>query len=199
MTKAYFAPLALAGALAVAACASEEHRHYRGGGREGGGGFQGGFVVQPIALLLTDFDANHDHVITRAELEAGIPAAWKELDANGAGKASPFEFAAWAKKVMGSENPIPGRITFDKNLDGVITKEEFTATLADEFARLDTNHDDKLDRSELVHMYEPSGVGMQRDQQQQQDPGGYGGGRGGRGGGRRGGGYPGGGYLGGGS
>jgi hypothetical protein len=130
-----------------------------------------GYIVRPIALLMTDFDLDGDRRVTRDELAAGVEASWRDADADGDGATSAFEFADWARLVMGSESAIPGRVAFDVNVDSAVSRAEFVQTLSEEFARLDADENEILERSELVRFIEPV---MQRGGGQAR-PGGEGG------------------------
>lgn len=160
MTRVISTALALGCALAAAACA---HSGPPRQGRGGPAGDAGGFVAQPIALVMSDFDADHDRTITRDELEAGAAAAWRELDENGDGDATPFELEAWQARALGSTEATPGRVTFDRNLDGRITEEEFLAALRNQFQRLDADGNAALARAELVRLVEPTFPGPRRE------------------------------------
>jgi len=174
----------LAAAVLITACAPQ-HGPQRGGGRGGPGGapdgvhggFRGGLIVRPIALVFADFDLNHDRTVSETEFAAGAATAWDEADANADGGVTPFEFADWALAAMGAENPNPGRIAFDRNLDTRITRDEFLDTLAFEFSALDANHDGVVARAEMVRMVEVSGPRRNGNGQSSQRPsGGRGGG-----------------------
>jgi hypothetical protein len=158
MTRIFFAALALAGALSVAACAGRPPPPRGAGGPGRAADFSGGLIAQPIGLVMTDLDADGDRSTTRSELDAGMAAFWSELDADGDGKASPFEFADWSRAVMGSDTAIPGRVAFDLDADGVVSRAELVATLLEEFGRLDADHSDAIERAELVRLVESPGM-----------------------------------------
>jgi hypothetical protein len=163
MTSKLCIALALAGALSAAACGGRPQPPRMGGPGGGPGGPGGGFsglIAQPVALLFSDFDADRDRRVMRAEVDRGVDAAWLSLDRNGDGVASALEFADWAKVVMGSETATPGRIAMDADADGSLSSAEVRNGLLAEFDRLDSNDDDALDRSELVRMLERGGMGM---------------------------------------
>jgi len=174
----------LAAVALVAACAPQAGpgRGGPGGGGPGGGlhagpggergGFRGGLIVRPIALVFVDFDDDGDRAVSEAEFNAGAANAWDEADANADGAITPFEFTDWAKAVMGAENPNPGRIAFDRNLDTRITRVEFLQTLASEFGALDTNRDHVVTRDEMVRVVEIAAPRRSREQQSRQRPSG---------------------------
>jgi hypothetical protein len=140
-----------AAGLGAAACAGEPH----GGGR--GGRFGGmdaaerpSVIVRPGALLLEGMDANRDLAVTRAELDAAIDPLFAAADANHDGALSPVEFSLWSEKYLGTAEATPGRMSFDTNQNGLITKQEFTARLVLLFNEYDANHDGVVTRQELV-------------------------------------------------
>lgn len=158
MTGIFRAVLVLAGALSLFACASQPAPLFvEGDGEEPQRRleFAGGLVASPISLVMTDFDADRNRATTRAELDVGMDAAWPGLDANGDGEASGIEFADWARDVMGSDTAIPGRVAFDSNANGMISRGEFIAGLSVEFTRLDADSDGAIDRAELVRLVMP--------------------------------------------
>ena len=165
MTSRSIVALALACAVSLAACSSGPPRG-RGGGA--GSGFSGP-VIQPVALVFIDFDADGDRWVSRDEMRAGLPGAWRGLDADASGGASVFEFDDWTRAVMGAQSPTPGRVAFDANLDGAITEAEFGAAIAAEFARLDADADGGVSRSEMIRVIELRG-GRGRDAEGPQDP-----------------------------
>jgi hypothetical protein len=156
MTRNLCLALALASVLTALACAPSRSPPRLG--RDGGSGegeFTGGLIVQPFALLLTDFDTDGDRHVTPAELEAGVAAAWRELDRDLDGSASALEFADWSRAAMGAENTIPGRVAFDRDSSGTISRSEFEAQIGQEFARLDADRSGAVERAELVRLVVP--------------------------------------------
>jgi Ca2+-binding EF-hand superfamily protein len=118
--------------------------------------------------VLKAIDADHDHIITAAEL-AKAPAALLTLDKNGDGKLTRDEagisMAAFRGRGREGERageppqtPAPGPtadellallMTFDKNHDGKLQRSEIPERQAGLFERGDTNHDGVLDEAEL--------------------------------------------------
>lgn len=151
----------------------------------------GGRSAPPVALLFTSMDANHDLLVDAAELTAAIPIEFARADRDGDGKISAQEMIAWGTAVLGDPEQLPNRMTFDVDLDGVVTKAEFEKGLQIEFSKLDRNGDGRISRPEMLG--EARGFsGPGNDDigggRSGGGPGGGGGGGGGRGGGRRGGG-----------
>ncbi len=113
-------------------------------------------IAQPASLLFVSMDRDHDLLITSDETFDGIESEWLRADTEGNGKISSFEIDAWLTTVLGDPDAAPTRISFDVNLDGSITPNEFKVRLGDEFARLDANHDGILSRSELLATPRPT-------------------------------------------
>ncbi|WP_249340459.1 hypothetical protein [Sphingomonas sp. 2SG] len=98
-------------------------------------------------------DANHDGVITRAEMIAEAEARFAAMDTNKDGKVTPEERDA-AREAMraqrgGGEGPRGGggmRAGGDREM----TRADALDRAAKRFDRLDANHDGKLDATELA-------------------------------------------------
>jgi Ca2+-binding EF-hand superfamily protein len=126
--------------------------------------------VMEASPVLKAIDADHDHIISAAEL-ANAPAALLTLDKNGDGKLTRDEagISMAAFRGRGGERggerageppqtPAPGPtadellsmlMTLDKNHDGKLEKSEVPERQAGLFERGDTNHDGVLDEAEL--------------------------------------------------
>lgn len=139
--------LAMAGcaALAVTACAS-------GGGRDGPTRDPIRALLSGDAMMFVSFDANGDLSVSRDELEAGIVREFSRLDTSGDGSASPIEFQNWANSVFGGGQMGPYRLDFDRNVDNVITREEFEAEVRARFADYDESGDNAVTRGEMVRL-----------------------------------------------
>jgi|GEM_PF-790173 len=135
-----------------------------------------GTFVKPIGLLMGGMDLNNDAITTRAELRSGIESEWSQF----AQAPSAIGFANWSVTKLGSTDAFPTFMMFDRNMDGVISKQEFSTRLEADFTRSDKNSDGQLERSEMLVAFNApqgrSGEGRKS--------GGEKGGRGGKGGGR---------------
>jgi Ca2+-binding EF-hand superfamily protein len=136
-----------------------------------------GKVARPVALFFVGLDADHDLRTSQAELTAAIKPEWARMDKDHSGSATAFEVAEWGEAVMGAADSLPNRVSFDTDMSGLVTFEEFAAGLQREFDKLDANHDGFLDRKELV------GEAPQQRMDRGGEEGGQGGGRGPGGGG----------------
>lgn len=126
----------------LAACASGPKR----GGSQGGSSQISAVSTHPVGLYFVGHDENDDGVTSRAELDAGIKKDWAKFDRN----PSATQFQSWTTKVFGSSSAMPTFLSFDSNMNGVITESEFETRLVGEFNRLDKNGDGKIERSELI-------------------------------------------------
>jgi Ca2+-binding EF-hand superfamily protein len=109
-------------------------------------------------------DANHDGVLTQAEvaaaqekgvqqrlaqIRAGLEADFTKLDTNHDGQLSMAEFMAAAPHSPATApNGSEALASFDKNRDGKISLDEFRAPRLAAFDKLDTNHDGTLSAAE---------------------------------------------------
>lgn len=106
-------------------------------------------VVAPGALAFASFDRNSDAKITVAEIEAGAALAFAAADKNGDGQLSGFEQSDWAARIGSPTDVMANAMTFDIDLDRVVTKAEFTAGLKRIAAQIQPNGD--LTYADLVH------------------------------------------------
>jgi hypothetical protein len=80
--------------------------------------------LPPSAGLLLRYDANHDGVITREELEAGIKADFEAADVNHDGCLKPAEVRAENERRIARDGAQAAPVV-DWNLDGCVDLKEF--------------------------------------------------------------------------
>ena len=99
-------------------------------------------------------DANHDGIITRAEMVAEADARFAAMDTNRDGKVTPDERDA-AREAMraqrgGGEGRRGGGAGMRAGGDREMTRADALDRAGKRFDRLDTNHDGRLDAAELA-------------------------------------------------
>jgi hypothetical protein len=147
-------------ALSVGACASSGGPRGGPGGPGGpGGGRMSGaerpsVIVRPGALLMVAFDADGDLAISRAEYDAGTAPMFARADANHDASITPIEFTNWTELYLGTSESSPGRLSFDTNADGSITKAEFDAEMNALFGQFDADKNGVITRKEMVQRLE---------------------------------------------
>lgn len=152
--------------LAVAGCASQGRGPGRGGppGSMGGGAARidmpEGYVARPIALVFTAMERDGNGYISRTEAEDGVLREWRNATHDRGDNLSPSEYNAWAATALGSPDALPSRLSFDTDLDGVISEAEFLSGFRHEFDMLDKNEDDRLSRLEMVFELPQMRMGM---------------------------------------
>jgi hypothetical protein len=164
--------MALAPVLLLAgACASDGPRGRRG--PEAPRPVAEAEVAEPVALMLAGLDSNGDTVVDRSELSAGAARAFRAADADRSGEVSLIELANWSRAWLGSTSARPGRFDFDRDQSDSISAGEMAAEFMRRFARLDTDRDDRLQRSELLTLARVTRAGEAAgpDRQRQPNPG----------------------------
>ena len=109
-------------------------------------------LLSADALMLVSFDANGDLSVSREESEAGYGREWTRADADANGSLSPIEFSNWSNSVLGGSQIGPYRLDFDRNVDNVITREEFDTELRARFSQYDSDENGAISRSEFVRL-----------------------------------------------
>ncbi len=109
-----------------------------------------GGLFAPDALLLAGFDADGDYRLGAAEIEAGAARAFAAADANADGSITPIEFSVWSLVALGGANAPPFRLDVDRNVDNVITREEFSAEIAARARDYDKDEDGAITRAEML-------------------------------------------------
>lgn len=132
------------GAATLAACAS--------GGPRGDRGEPLRALLSADALVFVSFDADGDLQITEAELTAGLAHEFTRADTSGDGQLQPIEFQNWANTALGGGHIGPFRLDFDRNVDNVITREEFENEFRARFREYDSDEDGVVTRPELVRL-----------------------------------------------
>ncbi|MGE0597482.1 MAG: hypothetical protein AB7P07_14050 [Hyphomonadaceae bacterium] len=142
---------ALAAGVMAAACAS-------GGGRPDPERVQ--VLMSADAFFFVLVDADGDFAANMDEIEAGITREFARADANGDGSLTPIEYQTWANQVLGGGQMGPFRLDFDRNVDNIITQEEFRAELLARAEGYDTDENRIVTRSEMMrplNVVRPSG------------------------------------------
>jgi Ca2+-binding EF-hand superfamily protein len=126
----------------------------RGPGGRGRGPGRGGDVsyIRSLPILIA-IDANHDGIISAEEI-ANSPAAIRTLDRNGDGQLTPDELMPMQRERErqepdGSEEMVQMWMSFDKNHDGKISKDELPERMQGLFERADANKDGFLTPEEI--------------------------------------------------
>ena len=122
-------------------------------------GGAGSHANEPIRALLSadvmmfiSWDANGDLVVSPDEIEAGITREFERADSNHDGRIEPIEFQAWANAVLGGGQMGPYRLDFDRNVDNVISREEFANEIHARVRDYDTDENGSLTRAEFVRL-----------------------------------------------
>ncbi|MEZ5960037.1 MAG: hypothetical protein R3C30_06365 [Hyphomonadaceae bacterium] len=121
-------------------------------------------LLSADALMLVSFDTNADLAVSREESEAGFAREWTRADADANGSLSPIEFSNWSNLVMGGSQIGPYRLDFDRNVDNVITREEFDTELRARFAQYDSDESNSISRAEFVRLVGQARPPVQRRQ-----------------------------------
>jgi hypothetical protein len=107
----------------------------------------------PNALLLK-FDANHDGILTRAELDAGLKAAFA---ADGGGKSClNADQVAQINQERVAADQSTATPLMDWNQDGCVDLAEYSAAALSLFVQLDRNGDGKVEPKEFNPAARPS-------------------------------------------
>lgn len=109
-------------------------------------------LLSADALMMVSFDTNGDLSVTRDEAEAGFAHEFTRADANTDGSLQPIEFTNWSNLVLGGSQIGPYRLDFDRNVDNIITREEFDTEMRARFSQYDEDENGALSRSEFVRL-----------------------------------------------
>jgi len=137
--------IGVAAAAALAACASGPSRSSQ--------------ADEPIrallsadVMMLVSFDSDGDLTVTEAEVAAGLAREFARADSNADGSLQPIEFQNWANVVLGGGQIGPYRLDFDRNVDNVITREEFDTEIRARVSHYDEDESNTLTRSEFIRL-----------------------------------------------
>ena len=124
-----------------------------------GGGMHRNRADEPIHALMSadvmmfvSFDTDGDLSVSAAEIDAGLAREFTRADTSHDGALQPIEFQNWANAVLGGGQLGPYRLDFDRNVDNVITREEFDTEIHARARDYDQNEDGALARSEFVRL-----------------------------------------------
>lgn len=132
----------LAAASLTAACSTGGSREDRGEPIRA--------LLSADALLFGDFDTDRDFSVSMAEIEVGVTQAFASADANHDNSIGPIEFQTWANSVLGGGATGPYRLDFDRNVDNIISAEEFRTELVARAHAYDADENGSVTRAELV-------------------------------------------------
>ena len=100
------------------------------------------------AALLLRYDGNHDGIITRDEMDAGLKADFAAADANGDGCLDPVETRAENQRRLARDGAQASPLV-DWNLDGCVDFREFANTVHSYFDLVDKKKDGRVTLIEL--------------------------------------------------
>ncbi|MGH6949414.1 MAG: hypothetical protein ACREH4_00935 [Vitreimonas sp.] len=109
-------------------------------------------LMSADVMMLVSFDSDGDLSIGAAEVDAGLDREFARADSNGDGSMQPIEFQNWGNLVLGGGHLGPYRLDFDRNVDNVITREEFDTEIRARVTYYDEDENDVLARSEFVRL-----------------------------------------------
>ncbi|MES1198852.1 MAG: hypothetical protein ABUS48_02620 [Pseudomonadota bacterium] len=119
-------------------------------------------LISADALVFATFDTDNDLRLTQAETDAGIAREFARADTNHDGSLQPIEFQNWSNAALGGMMLPPYRLDFDRNVDNVITADEFRTELQARAHAYDTDEDGVLTRAEFIRTVEPPRPQMRR-------------------------------------
>jgi hypothetical protein len=112
--------------------------------------------------MLLQFDANHDGIVTRAEMVAGLKAQFAAADKKHTGCLDAAEADAINQKRQEVDRSTATPL-IDWNRDGCIDYTEFSAAPYSLFDQLDRNNDNKLTPKEMGQQQKKAGDADQPD------------------------------------
>ena len=112
-------------------------------------------VAEPLGLAVAAFDRDGDGATSRAEYDAALSRTFAAADDNGDGALGYIEYSGWAETWLGSQSALPGPFAIDGDGDNRLSRDEFMAAFAREFARLDRGADGAVSHAELLTIRNP--------------------------------------------
>jgi len=109
-------------------------------------------LLSADVMMFISWDTNGDLSTSADEIEAGITREFDRADSNHDGRIEPIEFQAWQTAVLGGGQMGPYRLDFDRNVDNVITREEFANEIHGRVRDYDTDENGSLSRAEFVRL-----------------------------------------------
>lgn len=103
-------------------------------------------------MMFVSFDTDGDLNVTAAEIDAGLQREFTRADANGDGNVQPIEFQSWGTAVLGGGQLGPYRLDFDRNVDNVITRQEFDTEIRARVGDYDSDESGSLSRGEFIRL-----------------------------------------------
>ena len=100
------------------------------------------------AALLLRYDADHDGIVTREEMEAGLKADFAAADTNGDGCLDPVEVRVENQRRLARDGAQASPLV-DWNLDGCVDGREFGNTVRSYFALVDKAKNGRVTQNEL--------------------------------------------------
>jgi Ca2+-binding EF-hand superfamily protein len=104
--------------------------------------------LPPSAALLLRFDADHDGIITKDEMEAALKADYAAADTDGNNCLSPAEVRAENERRLKQDGQQASPLV-DWNIDGCVDMREFSNTAHSYFDLADRSKDGRLSANEL--------------------------------------------------
>jgi len=102
-------------------------------------------VPRAGALLFAGFDRNHNYIIDKAEVSAGIERAFTFADKDASGVLSLVELEGWRVAALGSEHAAPSNFAFAPNFARTVSPEIFAEVLSGLADRLDKDDQGEMD------------------------------------------------------
>jgi hypothetical protein len=137
--------LAACGLAALAGCSS-------GGSRIADRNEPVRAIMSADVMMFVSFDTDGDLSISAAEIDAGLNREFARADTTGDGSLQPIEFQSWANAVLGGGQMGPFRLDFDRNVDNVITRQEFDTEIRARVREYDSDENSAVSRQEFIRL-----------------------------------------------